>query len=175
MKLSEKKLKWIQIPATVSLALAVAHTIWWGICAAAWTHFILNEGKTYWSSVVVAVICLGIGIVWIWKARQRIRFVRDCREYFVFLAGRSRISVEEFAFAVRDDAAKVRKNLITMISFGYIEGITLNVHDDCITVPEQARTKPVMLPVTCEACCGVTLLPPHSEGICDYCGSKIKS
>ncbi len=175
MMLSEKKLKWMHIPATVSMVLAVVHTVWWGICAAAWLYYILSEGKTYFSAFAVAVICLGIGFLWIWKSKQKICFVKDCRKYFVSLEGCSRISVDKFAAAVRDDTAKVRKNMVTMISCGYIKGVTINVHDDCITVLDQARHKLAMLPVICEACGGITYLPSNAVGVCDYCGSQIKS
>lgn len=175
MKISGSKLNLLNIPAVISMILAVIHTVWWGICAGAWLHFILNEGKTYWPSVIVAVVCFGIGVLWVSKTWQKIRFVRDCRKYYIFLEGCTRISVDEFAAVVKDSPEKVRKNLINMISCGYIEGIALNVHDDCITVLDQIRREARMIPVTCEACCGVTRLPANSVGVCDYCGSKIHS
>ena len=168
MKISKKKVNLLHILSVVSMVLAVIHTAWWGICAVAWR-------TSYGSAEIVAVVCLAIGILWIWKTRQKLRFARDCGKYYVSLDGCTRISVDEFAAAVKDSPPKVRKNLVTMISRGYIEGIALNVHDDCITLLDQVRREANMIPVTCTACCGVTRLPPNSVGVCEYCGSQIHS
>ena len=167
MKIS-KKVSLLHVLAVVSMILAVINTAWWGICAVAWR-------TPYSSAEVVAVVCFGLGVLWISKTWQKLRFIRDCGKYYVSLDGCTRISVDEFAAVVKDSPKKVRKNLVTMISRGYIEGIALNVHDDCIVVLDRVKRESNKIPVTCQACRGVTMLPANSEGVCDYCGSRIRS
>lgn len=194
MKISANKLNLRMGMSIISLICASIHT---GIWTIVFLGMMFDDFQENVGVFLFCALLLALGIFWFCKAKKRQDFLRLCGKYFTALQQKTCISVPQLAAILKEDPSNVRQNLTTMISCGYLPRVTLNVRDDCITVhpapksqplfvpmfQKQMETQPqqpkkeqtVTVPITCKACMGITMLPVHSEGICDYCGSKIKS
>lgn len=192
MKIQEKKLNRIQTNGSVGMVFALFHTVFWciGICAFA---DLLSEDQEYITALVFSIVCVSLGVLWFCKSKTKKQFPSVCLKYAAALKDYSEISITELAAILNEDVKKVRKNITYMIVNRCIEGIHYTYNGDYVIVerqiqPAQENSRQTQIEhqepkeeqvarvsVTCQSCCGVTMLPVNSVGVCDYCGSKIKS
>ncbi len=138
-------------------------------------------------NLVPLLLCLGLTVVGGWliaKGRKQSRLVRSCGRYADILSDRKSISLREIGDIVGKDHDTVQKTLEQMIHRGYLEQVYIDLGRDLVVCLDENGTHiqpakpadfaPQMVAVTCQACGGITMLPVHSAGVCDYCGSQIQ-
>lgn len=157
------------------------------------------------ADVVVLVFSAGCtvsGVCMVVCGDKTLRLLRDCRRYAAVLVDPNVKSVYQLAEILGTNADETTLKLNQMIRRCYVQGLYLNLQTGEIVaplrVPVSAAAAPQWSPkaaavqagsgsagasaqrerataVTCAACGGITMLPLHGTGVCDYCGSKIKA
>lgn len=204
MKILEKKLNRIRTSGSIGMFLAVCHTMFW-ILAVILTFAAISEGEdlsTGKDAIVLCLILIALGILWFVKSRNSRNIRKLCFRYTDVLQEYPSMTISGLASILDEPEKTTRKNINYLISKCCVEGIRYTFHGDYVTVDQLREAAPqpelepiivhpeyqesqttfpqkkeavVFIPVTCKSCCGITMLPPQSKGICDYCGSKIKS
>lgn len=184
MRVSKTRLAWGRTKAMVQMIGGISLLLFFGLCSVAFADLSRTNGAEY---VIPFLLCLGLTVVggWLfsmgWKQNQLVR-VSD--RYADILSDRKSISLREIGAIMGKDHNVVQKELAKIIHKGYLEKVYIDQGRELVVcldengVPMQpmkaAEPAPKMVIVTCHACGGVTKIPAHSTGICDYCGSKIQ-
>lgn len=204
MKISEKKLNRVRTSGSIGMCLAVCHTLFW-LLVVILSFIAISEGEdisTGKDVIVFSLISIALGILWFSKSKNSYNIRKLCVRYTDVLREYPSITIAGLASILEEQEKTTRKNINYLISKRCVEGIRYTFQGDFVTVdqlrqdepikePEQVVVYPdyqerhavipqeketvVRIPVTCKSCCGITMLSPDSKGICDYCGSKIKS
>lgn len=204
MMISEKKLNRIRTSGSVGMVLSVSHTLFW-ILVVILSFFAISEGadvSTGIDVIVFSLICIALGVLWFCKSRNSYNIRKLCVRYTDVLREYPSMTIAGLASILDEQEKTTRKNINYLISKRCVEGIRYTFQGDFVTVDQLSEAAPqpeheqiiaypdyqesrvaipqkkesvVCIPVTCKACCGITMLPPDSKGVCDYCGSKIKS
>ncbi len=151
--------------------------------------------------LVFSVGCTVSGVCMVVCGDKTLRLLRECRRYAAVLVDPNVKSVCQLAEILGTNADETTLQLNRMIRRCYVQGLYLNLQTGEIVaplrVPVSAAAAPQWSPkgavqagsgsavasaqrgrataVTCAACGGITVLPLHGTGVCDYCGSKIKA
>lgn len=141
------------------------------------------------------IFCLCLvagGAVLVYLGYRRNKLIADCKKYFTAIADGKVRTVEELAAITGQQSGQVSGNFDKMIGRGYLKGVYLDrrtgrimsLDGMCIETKSasldnwnsyaQAKKRETVS-VTSEACGGITYLPSNAVGVCDYCGSQIKS
>ena len=198
MRISDTKLNRVYLTATVSMTFSLIHLAFCGLVFYVAILAGLN-GEPIMDVLSVMIVYGGftaLGVMWFLNAKWKRNFRPICVKYIKVLKCNPRITISGLATILGEDVKKVRKNINYMVNSRCVEGLHYSFKGDYVSeynlvqpqsIPQekmQPQQRPqqkqinrqiVRVSVTCESCCGITMLPPNTTGICDYCGSKIKS
>lgn len=189
MRISNQKLTFGKLKATLLLWIGVADVFFFGVGIIIFADICLTDKKNEWAALLVCLCFAAFGVWLIRSGVKKNRLVKDCKRYAYSLTNSENASVEKLAAVLGENPGMVRKNLEKMIGHGYIENVYLdNSADRFVILDGASKSEEVrgfasdtvlkqqeMVRVTCPNCGGTTALPEHSVGTCDYCGSEIRS
>ena len=175
----------------MAISIGAALLLFFGIGSTAFIDVDRPGEESHIAQLIVCFCFAALGAWLLYRGIRQNRLIQDCSRYAVALTSSKAVTLGNLASVLGEDSGQVRSKLDRMIRLGYLEGVYIDNSTDCIVFLENQCGDPKgklpirggnktelkrqeMVPVTCPACGGVTMVPLHEAGQCDYCGSRIQ-